>query len=126
MESQRAVFERRQLQFPSRYELACKIDTAESFSEIFYAAGCEKCIENQMPWRQKPKLEECLDCRARITAKELAPIHSVKNGILQNACSTSQRMDADVVKSALMRTARLKNSQARSPKRMVTKAQWPC
>ena len=24
-----------------------KIDTAESFSEIFYAAECEKCIENQ-------------------------------------------------------------------------------
>ena len=30
-----------------------------------------------------------LDCRARITSKELAPLHSVKNGILQNACSTS-------------------------------------
>ena len=32
---------------------------------------------------------------ARITSKELAPIHSVKNGILQNACSTSRRMDAE-------------------------------
>ena len=29
-----------------------------------------------------------LDCRARIISKELAPLHSVKNGILQNACST--------------------------------------
>ena len=28
-------------------EYACKIDAAESFSEIFYAAECEKCIENQ-------------------------------------------------------------------------------
>ena len=37
-----------------------------------------------------------LDCRARITPKELAPLHSVKNGILQNACSTSQKMDADL------------------------------
>ena len=46
-------------------------------------------------------MEECLDCPARITLKELAPIHSVKNGILQNACSTSRRMDADLVKSAL-------------------------
>ena len=29
---------RRQLQFPTRYEQACKIDTAESFSEFFHAA----------------------------------------------------------------------------------------
>ena len=41
------------------------------------------------------QVEECLDCLARITSKELAPIHSVKSGILQNACSTSPRMDAD-------------------------------
>ena len=33
---------------------------------------------------------ECLDGPARITSKELAPIHSVKNGILQNACSARQ------------------------------------
>ena len=41
-------------------------------------------------------VEECFDCPARITSKELAPIHSVKSGILQNACSTSRRMDADL------------------------------
>ena len=28
-------------------------------------------------------VEECFDCPARITSKELAPLHSVKNGILQ-------------------------------------------
>ena len=43
-----------------------------------------------------------LDCRARITSKELAPLHSVKSGILQSACSTSQKMDADFGKSALV------------------------
>ena len=42
----------------------------------------------------KVRVEECLDCLARITSKELAPIHSVKSGILQNACSASPRMDA--------------------------------
>ena len=47
------------------------------------------------------QVEECHDCRARITSKELAPIHSVKNGISQNACSTSPRMDADVGKVLL-------------------------
>ena len=74
----------------------------------------------------KVPVEECFDCPARITSKELAPIHSVKNGILQNACSTSPKMDADLVKSALMRIARLTNSLAKVLKRMVTKVQWLC
>ena len=70
--------------------------------------------------------EECFDCRARVTSKELAPIHSVQSGILQNACSTSPRMDADLVKNALMRIATLTNSLAKGLKRMVTKVQWLC
>ena len=53
---------------------------------------------------------ECLDCRARIISKELAPLHAVKNGISQNACSTSPKMDADLGKSALTNTARFMNS----------------
>ena len=57
-------------------------------------------------------------------SKELAPLHSVKSGILHNACSISQKRDAGLVKSALMRIARLTNSLARSLKRMVTKVQW--
>ena len=43
---------------------------------------------------------------------------------LQYACFTSQKMDADLVKSALMHTARLMNSLAEGLKRMVTKVQW--
>ena len=42
-----------------------------------------------------------LDCRARITPKELAPLHSVKNGILRNVCSTSPKVDADLGKVLL-------------------------
>ena len=42
-----------------------------------------KCIENQKSLAEA-QVEECLDCRARITSKELAPLHSVKNGILQS------------------------------------------
>ena len=67
-----------------------------------------------------------LDCRARITSIQLAQIHSLINGILHNACSTSPKMDSDLVKSALMRIARLKNSLAKGRKRMVTKVQWLC
>ena len=44
----------------------------------------------------KVPVEGCFDCPARITSKELAQIHSVTNGILQNACFTSRRMDADL------------------------------
>ena len=69
------------------------------------------------------RVEESLDCPERITTKELAAIHSVKSGILQNACSTSPRMDADLWKSALMRFARLQNSLTKGLKRMVTKVQ---
>ena len=49
-----------------------------------------------------------------------------ENGILQNACSTSQKVDADLGKSALMHTARLMNGLVKGSKRMVTKVQWLC
>ena len=58
------------------------------------------------------QVEKCVDC----PAKELAPIHFVKSGILQNTCSTSPRMDADLEKSAFMRIARLMNDLAKGPK----------
>ena len=45
---------------------------------------------------RSPKWENGSTGRARITSKELAPIHSVKNGILQNACSTRPRAVADL------------------------------
>ena len=69
---------------------------------------------------------ECLDGPARIASKELAPIHSVKSGILQNACSTIPKRDADLGNSARMRIAWLTNSLAKGPKRTVTNVQWLC
>ena len=72
----------------------------------------------------KVPVVECLDCLARITSKELAPIHSVKSCALQNACSTRPKMDEYLGKSALMRIARLMNSLAKGLERMVTKVQW--
>ena len=72
--------------------------------------------EPDVPEERVPVVE-CFDCPARITSKELAPIHSVKNGILQSACSTSPRKDADLGNSARMRIARLMNSLAKGPKK---------
>ena len=81
--------------------------------------------KREVPEARVPVVE-CLDGPARITSKELAPIHSVKNGTLQNACSTSPRVVADLGKSALIRITRLMNSLTEGLKRMVTKVQWPC
>ena len=55
--------------------------------------------------------------RGKSPSGRIAPIHSVKSGTLQNACSTRLRVVADWVKSALMRIARLKNSPAKGPKK---------
>ena len=41
--------------------------------------------------REEVPVVECIDGLARITSKELATTHSVKNGILQNACSTRRK-----------------------------------
>ena len=69
---------------------------------------------------------EVLEAEAQVGKWLLAPLHSVESGILQSACSTSQKMDADLVKSALVHTARLMNSLAKGLKSMVTKVQWLC
>ena len=51
--------------------------------------------QNERKMRREPEVPEeevpvvgRFDCLARITSKELAPIHSVKSGTPQNACST--------------------------------------
>ena len=73
----------------------------------------EKRREPEVPEVRVP-VEECLDGPARISSKELAPIHSMKTGTLQNACLTRPvvRVVADLgQKSALMRIARLMNTK---------------
>ena len=52
--------------------------------------------EPDVPEARVPVVE-CLDGPARITSKELAPIHSVKSGTLQSASSTRPRAVADLV-----------------------------
>ena len=81
--------------------------------------------EPEVPEERVPVVD-CLDGPARITSKKLAITHSVKSGTLQYACFTSRRMDAYLGESALVRIARLKNSLAKGPKRMMTKVQWLC
>ena len=49
--------------------------------------------------------------------KELAPIHSVKSGTLQSACSTRPRVAADLGKSSRMHIVRLMNNLVTGPKK---------
>ena len=69
------------------------------------------------------QVEECLDCFARITSKELAPIHSVKKWHPPECLFYKSENGCRFGENALMRIARLKNSLAKGPKRMVTKVQ---
>ena len=75
------------------------------------------------PRGRSPSGRMCLDGLARITSEELAITHFVKNGTLQNACSTKTRMVAVLGKSAHTHTVRLMNSRLKGPKRMMTKVQ---
>ena len=85
----------------------------------------EKRREPEVPEERVP-VEECFDGLARVTSKELASTHSVKSGILQNACSTRRRMNADLGTSALMRIVRLMNSRRKGPNQIMTKVLWLC
>ena len=76
----------------------------------------------EVPEERVPVVE-CLDGHARITSKELAPIHSVKSGTLQNACSTRPKVVADLGKSARMHIVRLMNNLVKGPKRVMTEVQ---
>ena len=82
----------------------------------------EKHREPEVPEERVPVVE-CLDGHARITSKELATTHFVKNGTLQNACSTRPRVAAGFGKSAHTHIVRLMNSLVKGPKRMMTRVQ---
>ena len=82
--------------------------------------------EPEVPEARVPVVE-CLDGPARVTSKELAPIHSVINGILPECLFYKTREWLQIWgKSALLLIARLMNSPAKGLKRMVTKVQWLC
>ena len=94
----------------------------------FRILSCSRVSENhrgpEVPEAEVPAVER-LDGLARITLKELTITHFVKNGTLQNACSTRPRVIEDVKKSALMRIVRLMSNLVKGPKRMMTRVQWP-
>ena len=126
MGNQRAMCERRQLQFPPRCEYAWKKLHHQIRLRIL---SCGRMSENhrepEVPEVKVPVVER-LDGLAKITLEELAITHSVKDGILQNACSTRPRVVADLGNSAHSHIVRLMNSRRTGLKRIMTKVQWLC
>ena len=72
--------------------------------------------EPEVPEAEVPAVER-LDGLARITLEELAITHLVKNGTLQNACSTRPRVVVGLGKSAHSHTVRLMNSRQKRSKK---------
>ena len=79
--------------------------------------------EPEVPEAEVPAVD-CLDGPARITSKELASTRPVKDGTLQNACTTRPRVVVGLGRSAHSHTVRLMNSRQKGLKRMMTKVQW--
>ena len=71
--------------------------------------------------RGKSPVVECLDGLARITSKELAITHFVKNGTLQNACSTRPRVVVGLEEKCSYAHRQVMNSRLKGPERMMTK-----
>ena len=64
----------------------------------------------------KVRVVECRDGLARITLEELAITHFVKNGTLQNACTTRPRVVVGLGRSAHSHTVRLKTQPTKRSK----------
>ena len=123
MGNQRAVRERKQLQFPPRYGQAWQEFTIKSVSRIL---SCGRVSENQRgPTKShevRAPVVECRDGLARITLEELAITHSVKDGILQNACTTRTMSGCRFGEKCSF--VRLTHSRRNGPNRIMTKALW--
>ena len=91
--------------------------------------SCSRMSENhqepEVPEERAPVVE-CLDGLARITLEELAITHFVKNGTLQNACSSRPRVVVGLGRSAHSHIVRLMNNRQKGLKRMMTKVLWLC
>ena len=86
--------------------------------------------EPEVPEEKVPVVER-LDGLARITSKELAITHFVKNGTLQNACSTRPRVFVGLDKCSFAHrqvgeqpTKRSKTNNDKSVVAMLKKGNW--
>ena len=100
-----------------------KVTPSNPSPNSFMQQSERKSSRTRSPRAEVPAVER-LDGLARITLEELAITHSVKNGTLQNACSTRPRVVVGLGKSAHSHIVRLMNSRQNGPNRIMTKALW--
>ena len=100
-----------------------KVTQSNPSPNSFMQQNERKSSRTRSPRGKKSRVVQCLDGLARITLEELAITHFVKNGTLQNACSTRPRVVVGLGKSAHTHIVRLMNSRQKGPKRMMTKVQ---
>ena len=83
--------------------------------------------EPEVPDARVPVVE-CLDGPARITSKELAIIHSVINGTLQNACSTRPKSGCRFGEKCSHAHRQVDEQPSKKVffYKMVTNVQWLC
>ena len=72
------------MQFPGTISISVQNRHSRILLRDLLRGRMRKMHREQEVLEAEAQVEECLDCRARITSKELAPLHSVKSGILQN------------------------------------------
>ena len=72
----------------------------QSFSDIRLRGRMREMHREPEILEAETQVVDILDGHARITSKEVAPIHSLTHTILQNACSARPRVVADLGKSA--------------------------
>ena len=102
-----------------------KISPSNPSPNSFMRQNERKSSEPEVPEARVPVVER-LDGLARITLEKLAITHFVKNGTLQNACSTRRRVVVGLGKSAHSHIVRLMNSRRKGPKKKMTKVLWLC
>ena len=124
MGSQRAMCERRQLQFSATILISVgKVHHQIRLRILSRSRVSENHRGPEVPEVRVPVVER-RDGLARITSKELAITHPAKDGILLNVCSTRARMVAVLGRSALLHIVRLTPSRRNGPNRIMTKAPW--
>ena len=102
-----------------------KVTPSNPSPNSFMQQNERKSSRTRSPEAEDPVVE-CLDGLARITLKELAITHFVKNGTLQNACSTRPRAVVGLGKGAHSHIVRLMNSRQKGLKIIMTKVLWLC
>ena len=83
----------------------------------------EKASRTRSPRGKSPKWVERLDGLARITSEELAITHPVKDGILQNACTTRPRVVVGLGEKCLYAHRQVMNNLVLGLQRIMTKVQ---